>query len=128
MGSTPLVEHPQIVAANKIDALDEPERLMRLRAHVEQLGLPLHEISAATGEGVPALLEAVWPHVAARLEADRIELEGAAAEPDEASVPPMPAQPRRSARATQRDREREAEGFTRVTTQIDLDGKRDGDA
>ena len=49
-----------LVAANKIDALDEPERLARLRAHVESRGLPFFAVSAATGEGVPALLEAVW--------------------------------------------------------------------
>src|SRR6476620_5526239 len=36
---------PQIVAANKIDALDDPDRLSALRAHVERLGLPYHEIS-----------------------------------------------------------------------------------
>ncbi len=42
-----------LVAANKIDALDDPERLARLRAHVESRGLPFYAVSAATGEGVP---------------------------------------------------------------------------
>jgi GTP-binding protein len=51
---------PQIVVANKIDALDEAERLAALRAHVEQLGLPFHAISGVSGTGVPALLESVW--------------------------------------------------------------------
>ena len=54
---------PQIVAANKIDALDDPERLSALRAHVEHLGLPFHEISGVSGTGVPALLEAAWTSI-----------------------------------------------------------------
>jgi GTP-binding protein len=59
-----MLEKPQIVAANKIDALDDPERLASLRARAEDLGLPCLSISAAAGTGVPALLEAAWPHVA----------------------------------------------------------------
>jgi GTP-binding protein len=59
-----LADKPQLVAANKIDVLDDPTRLERLRAHVAARGLGLFPISAVTGEGVPALLEAVWPHVA----------------------------------------------------------------
>jgi GTP-binding protein len=55
---------PRIAAANKIDALDDPERLERLRAHLEALGVPLFAISSATGEGVPALVEAMWREVA----------------------------------------------------------------
>jgi GTP-binding protein len=55
-----LKDKPMLVAANKIDALDEPDRLARLRAHVERLGMPFSGVSAATGEGVPALLEAAW--------------------------------------------------------------------
>ncbi len=56
---------PQIVAANKVDALDDPDRLMRLERHVTQRGLPLHKISGATGEGVDALLEAAWREIVA---------------------------------------------------------------
>ena len=55
----------QIVAPSKLDALDEPERLEALVRHVEGLGLPCFPISAVTRQGVDALLEAVWPHVAA---------------------------------------------------------------
>jgi GTP-binding protein len=55
-----LAEKPLLVAANKIDALDEPERLERLEAHLRQRGFPLYAVSAATGEGIPALLEATW--------------------------------------------------------------------
>jgi GTP-binding protein len=56
---------PQIVAANKIDALDDPARLERLERHVRALELPFHRISGATGEGIPVLLEAAWRQIAA---------------------------------------------------------------
>jgi GTP-binding protein len=55
---------PQITVANKIDALDEPDRLKRLKAHLRKKKLPLLEISAATGDGVDALLEAMWKAIA----------------------------------------------------------------
>ena len=55
---------PQIVAANKIDALDDPARLERLREHLQRAGIPLYAVSAATGEGLPLLLEAVWQKLA----------------------------------------------------------------
>jgi len=55
-----LAGKPRIAAANKIDALDDPTRLERLRRHLEDLHVPLYPISAVTGEGVPALLEAMW--------------------------------------------------------------------
>jgi GTPase len=61
-----MLERPQIVAANKIDSLDEPERLERLRERAAALALPTMSISAATGEGVRALLEAVWPRLVER--------------------------------------------------------------
>jgi GTP-binding protein len=60
-----LAEKPQIAAANKIDALDEPERLKKLTRHLKKRKIPLYPISAVTGEGVPALLEAMWRMVAA---------------------------------------------------------------
>jgi GTPase len=56
---------PQLVAANKIDAVDEPERLKALERHVKKRKLPFFRISAVTGEGVPALLEAAWREIAA---------------------------------------------------------------
>jgi len=55
-----LAAKPQIVAASKIDALDEPDRLARLTAHVSALGLPVLAVSGVTGQGVDALLEAAW--------------------------------------------------------------------
>lgn len=60
----PLASRPQVVAANRIDILGDPERLEALRAHAETLGLQFHAISAVTGEGVPELLETLWPYVA----------------------------------------------------------------
>jgi GTP-binding protein len=63
-----LADKPVIVAANKIDALDEPERLDALRAHLQARDVPLYAVSAATGEGLPPLLEAVWRDVAAARE------------------------------------------------------------
>src|SRR5687768_662291 len=56
---------PQIVAANKVDALDDRSRLTRLENHVKKLGLPIHRISGVTGEGVDELLEAAWRQIAA---------------------------------------------------------------
>jgi GTPase len=56
---------PQIVAANKIDALDEPDRLKALERRVKKAKLPFFRISGVTGDGVDALLEAVWREIAA---------------------------------------------------------------
>jgi GTP-binding protein len=60
-----LADKPRLAAANKIDALDEPERLARLRARLESEGIALYPISGVTGHGVQALLEAVWRFVGA---------------------------------------------------------------
>jgi GTP-binding protein len=57
-------DKPRLAAANKIDALDDPSRLESLKAHLKRLGVPCYPISAATGEGVPALLEGMWREVA----------------------------------------------------------------
>ena len=60
-----LADRPQIVVANKIDALDDPDRLARLKARAAELGLAFHAISGATGAGIGELLEATWQYVAA---------------------------------------------------------------
>jgi GTP-binding protein len=63
---------PQLVAANKMDAVnlaDDAARVLDLEKRASELGLPFFRISAVTGAGVPELLEAIWPHLAAR-EAD----------------------------------------------------------
>ena len=59
-----LADKPVLVAANKLDALDEPDRLTRLEAHLKSAGIPLYAVSAATGEGLDKLLEAIWREVA----------------------------------------------------------------
>ena len=59
-----LADKPVIAVANKIDALDDPDRLARLADHVEARRIPFFRVSAATGDGVDALLEAVWREVA----------------------------------------------------------------
>jgi len=59
-----LADKPVLVAANKIDALDEPDRLARLEQHLQSAGVPLYPVSAATGQGLDVLLEAIWREVA----------------------------------------------------------------
>ena len=63
-----LADKPVIVAANKIDALDEPARLEGLREHLQARGVPLYAVSAAAGDGLAPLLEAMWREVAAARE------------------------------------------------------------
>jgi GTPase len=65
-----LLAKPHLVAANKIDALDEPDRVTRLADRARALDLPFFRVSAVTGEGVPQLLEAAWPHIAEARDAD----------------------------------------------------------
>jgi GTP-binding protein len=71
-GETPsLGEKPRIVAANKIDALDDPARLRRLRRHLATRRIPIFPISAVAGTGLPALTEAMWREVARATGNDR---------------------------------------------------------
>ena len=60
---------PQIVAANKVDAMDDAKGAKDLEKRAKKLKLPFFRISGVTGEGVPALLEAAWKHLAAEREA-----------------------------------------------------------
>ena len=46
-----------IVAANKVDIMQDPALLERLRAHVEAQGLELFEISAAAHQGTRELVK-----------------------------------------------------------------------
>src|SRR5262245_11363454 len=55
-----LAAKPQIVAANKIDALDDEQRVTKLQRRAAKLRLPFFRISGVTGAGVPELLEAAW--------------------------------------------------------------------
>jgi GTPase len=61
-----LADKPRIIAANKIDALDEPDRLKRLTKHAKKLKVPIFPVSAVTGAGIKELIEAMWREVAER--------------------------------------------------------------
>jgi len=54
-----LATRPQIVVATKMDALDESERLEKLRKRARKDRKPFFEISAATNQGVKELVNAV---------------------------------------------------------------------
>ncbi|HJZ72090.1 MAG TPA: GTPase ObgE [Vicinamibacterales bacterium] len=62
-----LAAKPQIVVANKIDAIDpaHDEALVALRRRAAALDLPFLQVSAVTGEGVLELLETMWRRLAA---------------------------------------------------------------
>ncbi len=60
-----LAAKPQIVAANKMDAVDDEARPAAVERRALDLGLPFFRISGASGEGLPALLEAMWQRLAA---------------------------------------------------------------
>ncbi len=59
-----LAAKDQLVAANKMDAVDDESRVQRLEQRAAELGLPCFRISAATGQGLPPLLEAMWQRLA----------------------------------------------------------------
>ena len=59
--SDKLSRKQQIVAANKVDALEDgSDNLERLEAYLTQRGVEVYPICALTGEGMDALLERVW--------------------------------------------------------------------
>jgi GTP-binding protein len=61
-----LAEKPAIAAANKMDAVADRAPITRLAAHLRRRGIPLHRISAVTGDGVPALVEEMWRRLSTR--------------------------------------------------------------
>ncbi len=54
-----LGHRPQIVVATKIDAIDDPDRLERLRARAKKDRKPFFPISSVTSDGVKTLVAAV---------------------------------------------------------------------
>jgi GTP-binding protein len=56
---------PMIVAATKMDAVDDPSRVETLERHVRDRGLAFFKISAVAGTGLDDLLEAMWRQIAA---------------------------------------------------------------
>jgi GTP-binding protein len=59
-----LAAKPQLVAANKMDAVTDQAPVDALAARAARLRLPFFRISAVTGDGVPPLLEALWHRLA----------------------------------------------------------------
>jgi GTPase len=54
----------QVVAASKIDAVDDESRVAALARRASELGLPFFRVSGVTGAGIPELLEAMWARLA----------------------------------------------------------------
>lgn len=75
-----LTDRPQIVALNKLDAIDQAVNLEALTQELEALShAPVYQISAATRLGLDALLNHVWytleqVETADRLESDRLSM------------------------------------------------------
>jgi GTP-binding protein len=65
-----LAAKPQLVAANKMDAVDDETRVTALERRASALGLPFFHISGVTGAGVPELLQVMWERLAAHRESE----------------------------------------------------------
>src|SRR6266852_4809215 len=72
-----LAERPQIVVATKMDALDEPDRVERLRQRASQDERKFFAVSSVTGAGVRELINAVGHEVEEQRaqSAERVNLE-----------------------------------------------------
>jgi GTPase len=55
-----LAQRPQVVALGKIDVTEVREAYPALKKKFAKKGIELHALSAATGEGVPQVLEKLW--------------------------------------------------------------------
>ncbi len=60
LGDAALASRPQIVALAKMDLTETREAYPALRERFARRGIDLLAVSAATGEGVPAVLERIW--------------------------------------------------------------------
>jgi len=58
-----LLSKPQMVAASKMDAVDDAARVENLREFCKGRGLEMYEISAVTGQGIDALVRALGAKV-----------------------------------------------------------------
>lgn len=63
-----LAAKPMLLAASKMDAAQDPERLRELEELARTRGLPFYRISSATGEGIPELVYAMAARVLAPAE------------------------------------------------------------
>ncbi|OFW37476.1 MAG: GTPase ObgE [Acidobacteria bacterium RIFCSPLOWO2_12_FULL_67_14b] len=82
-----LLAKPQLVAANKIDAVDDPTRVTALEKRAKKLKLRFFRISAVTGDGVKALVEAAWPIIAKARKAEADAITFAELEEEELEMP-----------------------------------------
>jgi len=55
---------PQLVAANKLDAVDDEALVKALEKRAKKAKRPFFKISGVTGEGIDGLLEAAWTQIA----------------------------------------------------------------
>jgi GTPase len=69
-----LASKPQLVAANKMDAVTDEGSIAGLEARAAALDLPFFRISAVAGTGLPALLEAAWAVLARARAAEQTAL------------------------------------------------------
>ncbi len=77
-----LVDKPELVALNKVDALDPDTRATRLAELAEAAGGEVRLVSGVSGEGVRDLLRAAWARVRAQRAAAReAEAAGEGAQP-----------------------------------------------
>ncbi len=83
-----LLKKPHLVAANKIDAVDDPKRVTALEKRAKKLKLKFFQISAVAGTGVKDLVEAAWPIIAKARELEAKQIAVDAEEDDEREVPP----------------------------------------
>ncbi|HWP41885.1 MAG TPA: GTPase ObgE [Blastocatellia bacterium] len=71
-----LLDKPQMVAASKMDAVDDPSRVARLRAFAEARGLEVFEISSVTGSGLGSLVSALGARLEQIEEASKAQAGG----------------------------------------------------
>jgi GTP-binding protein len=71
-----LLDKPQMVAASKMDAVDDASRVDRLRAFVEGRGLEMFEISSVTGQGLDRLVAALGARLDKIKKADEVKVSG----------------------------------------------------
>ena len=54
-----LAERKQVVVASKVDALQNPKNLTRLKAMCARRRVPFQKVSSVTGEGLPELVRLI---------------------------------------------------------------------
>lgn len=81
-----LAAKPQLVVATKLDVTEARERFDEAKAAFAARGIELHGVSAATGDGMPALMHAVLA-LAQRTRAESTPTEPTALDRDAAEMP-----------------------------------------